>query len=363
MRRAPILFLLLSVLLARPARAQSREFSLTPDGTWSKEKSPAPGSDEALIADARIDILNRNYHNARKVLDRFIDEHEGTKNAYLPEAFLLRGDTKLARGWEESALRDYERVINDFPGSDVFIKALEREHQIGKAYLTGLKRRIFWIRLDSGAELGQEILIRVCERLPGSNLAEQALLDLIEYYYRKPDLKFAATACRIYLGWIRGDETSLADLGGIEPVTHPEGKNEMYARMRLIQSTVLRFAGPRYNAAPLEDAKLLIEQFARDYPNEAERTGIGDAMAARVDELLAQQMLETAQWYSRRGDNVAARYTYRKLVRKYRPTVAASQALDILTRKGWGLGEGAIVTPASTGAHSGIPTDIPGHDE
>lgn len=335
----------LCACLPRNSLAQSREFSLSPDGVWTKTKEPLPGSDEAIIADARVDIANKKYFEARRALDRFIERAEETKSAYLPAAYLLRGKTKQARGWEESALRDYEIVIKNYPGSDVFVETLEQEYHIGNAYLDGLKRRIFWIRLDSGESLGEEILIRVCERLPGSKLAEKSLLDLIEYYYRKPDLKMANIACRIYLGWLRGDEGSLAELGGIRQPSHPQGTNEMHARMRLIQATVLRFAGPRYNAAPLEDAKLLIEQFADDYPNEAERTGIGDAMAARVDELLAQQMLESADWYARRGDNVAARFTYRKLVRKYHQTVAASEALDILNRKGWGMGEGASLKP------------------
>jgi outer membrane protein assembly factor BamD (BamD/ComL family) len=349
-RRAfPLVALVLTLCPGR-VQAQSKTYSLTPGGTWNQTREPVAGSDEAIISAARVDISKGQYSNARRALDRFIAAHENTTNEYLPQAYLLRGDTKLWRGWEESALRDYEKVIQDYPASDVFVRTLEREHEIGKAYLNGLKRRLFWMRLDSGESLGEEILIRVCERLPGSRLAEYSLLDLIDYYYRKPDLKMAATACRIYLGWLRGDEGDLADLAGLATASRPQGKNEMVAKMRLIQASVLRFAGPRYNAAPLEDAKLLIEQFANQYPNEAERTGIGDAMAARVDELLAQQMLETARWYVRRGDDVAARYTFRKLVRKYRETVAATDALDVLSRKGWGMAEGARVeaTPSAS---------------
>jgi outer membrane protein assembly factor BamD (BamD/ComL family) len=337
--------------------AQSREFSLTPDGAWTKAKEPLPGSDEAILAQARIDISNRKFYDARRALDQFIELHENTTNAFLPEAYLLRGDTKYYRGWEESALRDYQTVVQQYPSSEAFVKALEQEHKIGKAYLNGLKRRILWIRMDSGESWGQEILIRVYENLPDSRLGEQAVLDLIDYYYRKPDLKAAIEVCRAYLGWKRDDTHLLGTFAGHVPAPRPPRRNEMYVRMRLIQATVLRFAGPRYNASPLEDAKLLIDQFTNDFPAEAERTGIGDAMAARVDELLAQQMLETAGWYVRRGDNVAARYTYRKLVRKYQETVAASQALDILTRRGWGLGEGASIDSRHGSNAPGTPRE------
>lgn len=323
------------------ASAQSKEFKLTPEGAWAKAREAEAGSDEAIIAGARVNISRREYYEARKALDSFIERNESVANPWLPEAYLLRGDTKLGRGKEESALRDYEVIIKDYPASEAFVTALEREHGIGKAYLDGLKRRLFWIRFDNGEPLGEEILIRVCQRLPGSRLAERSLLDLIDYYYRKPDLKFAIEACRIYLGWTSGESGTLSGLAGLTPVSRANKHNEMYVRVRMIQASVLRFAGPRYNAASLEDAKLLIERFSNDYPNEAERTGISDAMASRVDELLAQQMLETARWYSRRGDDVAARYTYRRLVRKHPQTVAGSRARDVLFTKRWGMGEGA----------------------
>jgi len=332
-----------AALLCAPAHGQSREFILKKEGPWTKVREPQPGSAEAIIARARVLVSKSEHAEARRVLDAFIEDEANAASEYLPEAYLLRGDSKLGRGREESALRDYEIIIKDHIGSEVFVDALEREHGIGKAYLNGLKRRLFWMRIDSGEQLGQEILIRVCERLPGSRLAEQSLMDLLDYYYRKPDLKAAAACCRIYLGWVRKDDGTLTDLAGLAELARPKGRFEMFAKTRLIQASVLQFRGPRYNAAPLEDAKLLIDQFAAEYPNEAERTGIGDAMSARVDELLALQMLETSRWYLRRDDEPSARYTLRKLARKFPQTVAASDALNILREKGWGMGKGASV--------------------
>jgi len=349
-----------AALMCAPAHGQSREFILKKEGPWTKVREPQPGSAEAIIAQARVQISKGETSEARRALDAFIDDEANATNEYLPEAYLLRGDAKLARGREENALRDYEVVIKEHIGSEVFVAALEREHAIGKAYLNGLKRRLFWMRIDSGEQLGQEILIRVCQRLPGSRLAEQSLMDLLDYYYRKPDLKAAAECCRIYLGWVRKDEGALTDLAGLTELARPKGRHEMFAKMRLIQASVLQFRGPRYNAAPLEDAKLLIDQFASEYPNEAERTGIGDAMSARVDELLALQMLETSKWYMRRGDDVSARYTLRKLARKFPQTVAASDALNILREEGWGMGKGASVKQtkrlSSPGAAPAQPT-------
>lgn len=360
-RRATTLVGLLAAaaLLCAPAHGQSREFILKKEGPWTKVREPQPGSAEAIIAQARVLVSKSEHAEARRILDAFIEDEANATNEYLPEAYLLRGYSKQARGHEVSALRDYEIIIKDHIGSEVFVAALEQEHKIGKAYLNGLKRRLFWMRIESGEQLGQEILIRVCERLPGSRLAEQSLMDLLDYYYRKPDLKAAAACCRVYLGWVRKDEGTLTDLAGLTELARPKGRHEKFAKMRLIQASVLQFRGPRYNAAPLEDAKLLIDQFAAEYPSEAERTGIGDAMSARVDELLAMQMLETSRWYMRRSDDVSARYTLRKLARKFPQTVAASDALNVLREKGWGMDKGASVKqpkrPFSPGASPAQP--------
>ena len=56
-----------------------------------------------------------------------IDEHDDEPNEWLDEAYVLRGDSKVAMNREFKALFDYERVLKEFWGSEAFPLAIDRE--------------------------------------------------------------------------------------------------------------------------------------------------------------------------------------------------------------------------------------------
>lgn len=317
-----------------PAWGQSKEFRLDPAGGWEPSRIPAPGTDEAVIADARQMLAQRRYGAAETLLDSWIEINENSKSPWLAEAYLLRGDARLGNDDEEDALRDYEEVVQGFTGSDMFPLALEREMDVALLYLNGLRRRVLGIRIDSGVSLAEEILLRINERLPGSRLAERALLELADYYYRSRDLRMASESYDVFLR------------------LYPQSEYRQKALQRRVYANIARFKGPKYDATGLTDAKLQVEQFAREYPVEAEAAGMSDALVARLDESAAAQMLDTGSWYMKQGDPVSARLTFRRLIRKYPTTAAAARALDIIDREGWG-----IRAPSSRAGASRIPVE------
>lgn len=310
--------LLLAVLLpAGGARAQAREYTLSPEGVWTKTREPAAGGDEATISSARALIARGDHSQARSILNTWIEANEFKRSAWMPEALLLHGDTNLARGREESALRDYERVVTDYPQSDTFVRALEREFEICRMYLGGLKRKILGLRLDSGLPVAEEFIVRIGERLPDSRLAEQALIELADHYFAQRDLPAAVEAYSVF------------------QKLYPRSEHRQRAMARLVYANVARFKGPRYDATPLREAAVQADRFAAEYPGEAERGGVTDALQSRIDESLGEQMLETARWYISRGDPVSARFTLRRLLRRHPQSVAAARGLDLLRERGW----------------------------
>lgn len=317
-----LLFLSVAALgigLSSSAFAQSKEFRLDPAGGWEPARAPKPGTDEAVIADARQFLAERRYGAAESLLDRWIDANENSKSAWLAEAYLLRGDARLGNDDEEEALRDYEEVVQGFTGSDMFPLALEREMDVALKYLNGLHRRVLGLRIDSGVGLAEEILLRINERLPGSRLAERALLELADYYYRARDLRMAAESYDVFLR------------------LYPQSEYRQRALQRRVYANIARFKGPKYDATGLLDAKLQVEQFAREYPVEAEAAGMSDALVARLEESAAAQMLDTGTWYMKQSDAVSARLTFRRLIRKFPTTAAAARALEVMDREGWSI--------------------------
>lgn len=316
---------LLLCALVHTASAQQKTYTIGEGEEWQVSQAPEAGSDADVIGRAREMIAQGREAMAESLLDGWIERNERTDNPWLAHAYLARGDARRLRDREVPALEDYEEIIKNFPGSDAYVTAIVRELDIGLAYLNGLRKKFLGMRIEPAERAGEEILIRVCQRLPKSRIAEEALMMLGDYYYRVRDMRMAADAYEIFLRLF------------------PQSEMRQRAMQRRVYANIARFKGPAYDASGLREARFLIEDYKARYPQSAERDGLDEALIARLDESAAVQMLETAQWYLRRKDPVAARLTVSRLLRRHPQTVAAIRAQEMIDEYGWTMPRSARV--------------------
>ncbi|MBL4697311.1 MAG: outer membrane protein assembly factor BamD [Phycisphaerales bacterium] len=309
--------LILSLGFSTSTLAQSSEFELEDSGDWAQTQAPQPGSDEAVMADATRYLVEGRAKKAQGILTKWLDSNKRTRNDLIAQAYYLRGVAKVDRGREYKSLFDFEAVIRDFPSSPYFLKAVEQEFHIGNDYINGLRRRFLGMRYENARPTGEELLIRTQERVPGSQLAEKAAMALADHYYSRRELKLAAEMYSIFRD------------------NYPKSDQVRRAMLREIEANIARFKGPRYDGAGLLDAKLLIEQYQRQFPGESIRSGIADGLDAWIDESAAQQVLDTARWYLRVDDITSTRFYLARLIRRHPATDAADEALDIMFDQGW----------------------------
>lgn len=305
-------------LLAVPAAAQQSTYQLDDEG-WTQTHAPEPGTDEFALAEARRLLAAGHPGRALSRLNHWISLNEKTDNRWLATGLLLRGDARDANGNEYLALFDYERVIQGFPASPEFTRAVQRELDIAIRYADGLRRKTWWspFRVGTTTTLAQELLIRVQERMPGSELGERAMIKLADYYYEHRMMSLAAESYDLFL------------------INYPESRHRKRAALRRVLSNLGQYKGPEHNGAALIEARTLIQSFREQYPIEAEDAGLSEALLARIDESEAAQQLVAAQWYLKTDDLVSARFTLHKLVGKHPQTVAATRARAIIAEHGW----------------------------
>ncbi len=308
------------VLISVPAvNAQSQTFSLNEGREWEMQDAPEPDSDAWTVSEARRLIADGRAARAERNLTHFLDATKRTDTPLRAEALLARADARTAQGREYSALYDYEEVIREYPGSPSFARAIERELDISIHYLHGKKRvflKVFWL---DATDVAIELLIRTQERLPGGQLAERAAIELADHYYSTREVELAAQSYELYI------------------VNFPNGPNVRKAARRRIYADVARFKGPQYDTSRLIDAQVRIRRFARDYPAEAERTGLNQALINRLDDSMGAQLLEAAQWYLKTSEDAAARHVLRRLLRDYPDSTAARRAEAIMTDHEWAI--------------------------
>lgn len=337
--------LLLGVV--RSASAQAVKYNLDEDRTLVQVQAPALEGDEAVMAQARRLLAEEKPVTARGILTTWISQNDRTGNAYLPQAYLLRGEAWMGINDLYEALYDFETVIKQYPQTEEFVMAIDHELAIALRYAGGEKRRallIFWV---DASDIAVEIFIRTQERMPGSQLAEKAAIELADFYYRERELKLAGTAYDLYLE------------------NFPRGPNRIKAAERRIFCDIARFKGPQYESASLIDASVRIKDFRRVFPAEAERTGLDAALLTRLDESAAAQLLENARWYLKVSDEPSARYLLKSLLKKHPGTIAADQAIAIFAERGWEQeapkpadnppAEDAAETPAEPAPEATVP--------
>lgn len=320
-------------LSATGVLAQGPEYRMDESGNWVLISSPAAGSDEAIIAAARKDLAEDRPAEARRAMTEWIDRNDRSRNPRLAEALLIRADAQTAEGDEYEALYDYERAIKEFPATPSFITAVERELDIGVRYCGGLRRKVLGARILSAQDIGEELLIRVQERLPASRLAERAGIELADYYYRERNLDLAVDAYDLFIQ------------------NYPKSQYLQRAMQRRIYATIGRFKGPQYDGSALIDAKILTRRYAALYPAEAQQAGLDDGLLTRLDESAGDELMESANWYLRRDDDISARYILKRLIREHPKTGAAQKALGLFEKHGWPLGNTA--KPAGDSAAAG----------
>lgn len=321
-RIACIAALVVLGLAQTPVNARQQTLELTGD-TWIDANGqplrtdPVEPEDRAVLDMARRQLAENNPSAALRTIRPWIDANEFLDNPGLPEALLIRGDALTATGREWNALYDYERILREFPASEFFLLANEREFEIAIRYLEGLRTKFLGLRIINAEDIGVELLIRIQERMPGSALAERAAIRLGDHFYDKREITLAADMYDIYLR------------------NFPNGPNRIKAEKRRIYTSLARFKGPRYDASSLIDARLNIEDFVRRYPIEAQRTGINEGLLARIDESQAAQMLDSAEWYLQTKNFPAARLTMQRLIIAHPLTFAAERARAFMLERGW----------------------------
>ena len=270
--------------------------------------------DEQAMLEARRLLASLQASRAEDVLDAWLERNAGGQSPQVPEAYYLRGNAKLAQDDEFEALYDYEEVIKNYPASEFFVTSLERELDVAKLYFGGRRKPGLWgIRMDDGTGVAEEIVLRINERMPGSKLAERALMTMADHYASKRDLPMAVETYDTFVK------------------LYPRSELRQKAMQRRTYATVAQFKGPAYDSSILTDASIQIENFQLEYPGVAQEAGLTDGLQARLDESRAASMLNTAQWYLRRDDPVSARITLVRLVKRHPKTASAQEALTLIT--------------------------------
>lgn len=232
----------------------------------------------------------------------------------------IEGEVKY---WEDryaKAMKQYEKLLKDYPGSEFAPAVLEREFGMAQAYLGGRKKKVLGFLKISGHAEGVEMMERISDRAgldEPNSIGLRAAVAVAEHYETKEQYIEA------YLKW--SEIASYWETG-------PVGKR---ALLRMAEDNLLAYNQPSPRRRPLLDASKLVtaktyyEKYAALYPSETRRHDISEKIK-QIDEQMAYKQFTIGQYYLRVGKTQAANLYFDMVVQDWPQTKAAGMAREAL---------------------------------
>ncbi len=296
--------LVVALLAAGPAWADEDEM-IWRDGKWVRLAGPVEGTPAGEAAIIRRHVDRKEFSAAVKATRKFVKRYPASD--LREEVFFLAGESQMRRGDYWQALKWYEKQLTEFPNRSLSERAVSREMEIARAFLSGKKRKLLKMLPLSAKGEGIAIMERIAERAPSTEHAELALLAVGDYYFDEGDW---AAAVDSYDGYL---------------LLFAKSPRVAHAELRAAESLRRSYHGASWDETPLLEAEQRYKRFARKYPLQARKAGV-EAIVKEIRSLRAAKLLEIARFYQRTDKPAAARYYLQLLAKEFPDTRSAVKA-------------------------------------
>lgn len=204
------------------------------------------------------------------------------------------------------AVTAYDNFIDQYPDSPLFNSALQRQYQIGSAFLYGQKRRVLVFKLNAYDD-GSEIMNKIADKAGDAPIAKKAIETLAQSREKRGAYEEA------YQAW-----SDAAD-------RWPTGQMGKQSLMGMARSLELAYKGPKFDGKVLESSKSYYTEYLERYPDAEKQPGLENKLA-QLDEKLAEKELLIADYYARTGSTAAADLYYQRITDDWPASTAAQTA-------------------------------------
>ncbi len=313
---------------SRPTRPQRLRFDAD-RGEWVDLPRLEPGTDSGDLAAVRSLLADARYRKAHKSIKRWLKRY-GDTSVLFPEALLMRGQVEKARRNYHVSQEILSQLSQEYQGTAQADEATAELFNIAEVFLSGVRRKVWGVRLLRANDLALDILDGIAVRFPDSSLAEQAVKAKADFHFRQGDFALS--------------ELEYARLVQM----FPKSRYVRYAMRRSADAALASFAGIRFDDAPLIEAQERYRLYAQQYRGLAEQEQIG-LILADIREKRGSKELDIGAYYQQTGHPKAAAFYYRSTVTNWPDTIAANKASAAL-KGAVGHAAGQQKTPALTGS-------------
>jgi len=268
------------------------------------------------VAEIKKLVNSGQAKEAREAFDKLKKEHPDIAGPDF-DAF-IEAEILFCEGKFTKAVRAYDKLMIEFPDSQLTEAALSRQFEIATAFLAGKKFQALRLFKIKGYATGAKIMERITDRASDSSIGINASVAVAKNYEKRKKFNEA------YLKWqdistqwasgrtARDSLLAMARCKHSVYNSHPENKR------------------PMYDASSLYSAKTYYERFKSQYPEDAGKIG-ADEILKEINEQQACKQYTIGKYYEKTGNRQAANLYYDMVLRQWPGSHAAEMAMQILS--------------------------------
>ncbi len=244
----------------------------------------------------------RALRDAFAMLKRDFPDVAGPDLDAFAEVEILRSQGKFV-----DAGLSYDKILTDYPTTELYETVLDRQFTIATAFLAGEKKTVLKIFKIKGYDEGVKMMEKISDRAGDAPIGVRALVSVAESYEKREKFDEA------YMEW--SQISSRWPTGQI-------GKDALLGMGRCKHAA---YRGPKYDASYLISAKTYYENFKLRYPQDAKILDI-DAKLKLIEEQMAYKEFFVGQYYQSTGYKEPANMYYQTVVDDWPESTATKMA-------------------------------------
>lgn len=293
-------------LLSVSSMISAETWHLEQDQSW--KAVDVQGQDKYLLAVAQIkNLVNMGQTEAvRNALDKLKKDFPEIAGPDL-DAF-IEAEILFCQGKFPQAVRAYNKFLAEFPQSQLYEAALDRQFAIATAYLAGRKKKVLGVFKIKGYAEGVRIMEKITDLGGDAPIGLKAALAVAESYEKRGKFDEA------YYEW--------SQIRSRWP-TGQTGKDALLAMARCKHAA---YRGPQYDVSNLISAKSYYENFKLRYPGGAEKLDIDERLKL-INEQLAYKQFSIGRYYQQTGNKLSANLYYQMVIDIWPESTAAKMTM------------------------------------
>ncbi len=265
--------------------------------------SPELGKDYKRV----LDYWHRQkYKKVVKLCDRLLKARPAHPDR-VEDLYYLKAEALYQMEELSKSQKSFEKLVKEFPHTQHLHEVTKRQLTMARAFLGNFRTKLFGLPLYRTPGRGIKILESIFERDPYGSFADDAQVEMANYYFHKHNYLEAGERYKLVY------------------VNYPRSELREPAAFRWTQSIFLEGQGPAYDSTYLTESRHAFEAFLAEFPGSKFASSARQALEKIVG-LQAEVYFDAGRFYERQRKLEAARLYYRLTASRFPETERAKQA-------------------------------------